>query len=281
MDMEEYEKVKSLNYLQYCDYLQKKYGIGLCDYMTENWNLKPKCKRTKEGLVAHHKYEDHAIMLSTKEFAMKNPFEWQKSENIVYCDYLEHLYLHILICENPSKDKNKNEVVGIGGVTNFIVPELNDVYSGWETKQEWRKILHAKVKNDKNVYLSLVKRFKDYEFKIISAAVDIKYVNLMQDIVTKKYEQTIAGYDDKKIKKEDLEYTMKKLDSLQKEIYESSTESLDYFSRNGISLKKVKKEELEKTQAILIKRLTRSYNSPFGLWTDEKNKAIYDEIKKL
>ena len=66
MDLQEYNKVKELKYLEYCDYLQKKYGIGKCDYMTKSWNLNPKCKRTSEGLVAHHKYEDHAIMLSTK-----------------------------------------------------------------------------------------------------------------------------------------------------------------------------------------------------------------------
>lgn len=161
MKMSEYESVKGLSYLQYCDYLQKKYGIGLSDYMTLTWNPKPKCKRTKEGLVAHHKYEDHAIMLSSKEYAIKNPFEWQLAKNIVYCDYLEHLFLHILICENPAKEQNPDEVVGIGGVINFLVPELNDVYSGWKTKQEWRMNYHNLIINDKDVYLTLLKRFKN------------------------------------------------------------------------------------------------------------------------
>ena len=31
----EYEKIKNFNYLEYCDYLQNKYGIGLSDYMTK------------------------------------------------------------------------------------------------------------------------------------------------------------------------------------------------------------------------------------------------------
>ena len=97
MNLVEYEKVKNLTYLEYCDYLQQKYGIGLSDYMTKSWNKNSKVTRTKDGLLAHHKYEDHAIMLSTKEFAMQNPFEWQLAKNIVYCDYLEHLFLHILI----------------------------------------------------------------------------------------------------------------------------------------------------------------------------------------
>ena len=168
MNLGEYEKVKDLTYLEYCDYLQQKYGIGLSDYMTKSWNKNSKVTRTKDGLLAHHKYEDHAIMLSTKEFAMQNPFEWQLAKNIVYCDYLEHLLLHILICEYPAEDHNVLEAVGVGGVINFIVPELNDLYSGWETGQAWRKNCHNLVINDKNVYLTLLKRFKtsckDYPF---------------------------------------------------------------------------------------------------------------------
>ena len=161
MNIAEYEIVKDLNYLQYCDYLQNKYGIGLYDYMTKAWNKNSKCSRTKEGLVAHHKYEDHAILLSTKEYAMKNPFKWQKAENIVYCDILEHLFLHILICESPAKNKNVNEVVGIGGITNFIVPELNDVYSGWVSRQQWQINCHQRIVDDKDVYLVLLERFKN------------------------------------------------------------------------------------------------------------------------
>ena len=52
------------------------------------------------------------------------------------------------------------EAVGIGGVINFIVPELNKLYSGWETNQPWRRNCHKLIINDKNVYLTLLKRFK-------------------------------------------------------------------------------------------------------------------------
>ena len=38
MNMQEYLKVKDFTYLQYCDYLQSKYGIGRSDYMTKSWN---------------------------------------------------------------------------------------------------------------------------------------------------------------------------------------------------------------------------------------------------
>lgn len=160
MNLQEYEKVKDYTYLEYCDYLQRKYGIGLCDYMTKTWNKNPKISRTKEGLYAHHKYEDHAIMLSKKEFAINNPYEWQLKENIIYCNLIEHLFLHILICENPSDEKNFLEKVGYGGIVNFLVPELNDVYSGWVSKQAWQQKCHSVIINDKDVYFELLKRFK-------------------------------------------------------------------------------------------------------------------------
>lgn len=162
MKLAEYEKIKNLSYIEYCDYLQQKYGIGRSDYMTKSWNKNQKVARTKEGLLAHHKYEDHAIMLSTKEYAMNNPFEWQLAKNIVYCDYLEHLLLHILICEYPAANKNEHESVGIGGVINYIIPELNDFFSGWQTDQAWRKTCLELIKDEKDVYLVLVKRFKNW-----------------------------------------------------------------------------------------------------------------------
>ena len=70
-------------------------------------------------------------MLLNKNYARKNPYEWQKKENLIYCDFLEHLLLHVLIVAYPSKDKNEDEDVGIGGVLKHIVPQLNDFYSGY------------------------------------------------------------------------------------------------------------------------------------------------------
>lgn len=162
MNMNEFMKVKEMTYSEYCDYLQGKYGIGVADYMTKSFNKNSKCSRTSEGLIAHHKAEDKMIMLSTKAFAEMCPYEWQLKENIVYCDYLEHLLLHVLICKYPSPEKLPIADVGIGGVVNFIVPELNDLYSGWETRQVWRRNCHRLVENNKDVYLAILKIFIDY-----------------------------------------------------------------------------------------------------------------------
>lgn len=198
--MSEYQKVKEFTYLEYCDYLQSKYGIGIADYMTKSYNPNPKCKRTKDGLLAHHKKEDTMILLSKKEVAQMCPLEWQSKENIIYCDCLEHLLLHVLICKYPSNDKADFIRAGIGGIVNFIVPELNDLYSGWITKQSWRQNCHSKVLEDEEVYLSILKQF-----------IDIMRCN------------------------PDFEIDM----------------------------------------------LCRSYNQPFGLWDEKKNKRIYEKIKSL
>lgn len=160
MKIKEYNEIKNLNYKEYCDYLKQKYGKATKDYFNKSF-VKNKVTRTSEGLICHHICEDRAIMLSNPEYAKMNPFEYQLAENLCYCDYLEHLLLHILICENPSKDKNLFEAVGIGGVINFIVPELNDFYSGWKTNQPWRLNCHNIIKNDKDVYIALIKRFKE------------------------------------------------------------------------------------------------------------------------
>lgn len=160
MNINEYKSVSEMNYQQYCDYLQQKYGKGKYNYFTSTWNKNRKVSRTAEGLVAHHKYEDHAAKLADVDFAMEYPFEWQLAENLVYCDYLEHLLLHILICESGFKNAIKGELVGIGGIMDFIAPELNDLYSGFVTKQEWRMNCHKKVIDDKDVYLTLLRRLK-------------------------------------------------------------------------------------------------------------------------
>ena len=162
MKMAEFEKVKEMSYEDYCGYLQAKYGIGRADYMTRSFNKNQKVSRTAEGLIAHHKAEDKMILLSTKAVAEKCPFEWQQKENIVYCDYLEHLLLHVLICKFPSQDRIPFVDVGIGGVINFIVPELNDLYSGWVSNQPWRLNCHSRVIEDKEVYLEILRLFIIY-----------------------------------------------------------------------------------------------------------------------
>jgi len=189
MNINEYNSVKNMTYQQYCDHLHKKHGLGKYDYFTSSWNKNRKASRTKEGLVAHHKYEDHAACLADPIYAPEYPFEWQCAENLVYCDYLEHLLLHILICESGGENAQKGELVGLGGIMDFIVPELNDVYSGFVTKQDWRRSCYDKIIDHKDVYLELIKRLK----KICRA-----YPPVVMEMVTRSYNQGFGLWDDDK-----------------------------------------------------------------------------------
>lgn len=62
----------------------------------------------------------------------------------------------------PSEDKIPGVSVGIGGIVTFLVPELNDLYSGWITNQPWQKKCHDLVANDIDVYFEILKKFINY-----------------------------------------------------------------------------------------------------------------------
>lgn len=95
-------------------------------------------------------------MLCNDKFAGNNPFEYQKADRLVYCNLLEHLLLHVKIAENPSPDANENELPGIGGAINFICKDLNDIYSGKEFADEWRKNVANKVKDNFDDYIIIL-----------------------------------------------------------------------------------------------------------------------------
>lgn len=133
------------------------------------------------------KYHDRVI--KKKEIAKMCPFKWQSKENIVYCDYLEHLLLYVLICKYPTNNNANFIYTGIGGIVNFIVPELNDLYSGWLTNQAWRKNCHDKVSSDEKVYLAILNQF------IQIAKLNPKF---KVDMLCSSFNQQYGLWDDKK-----------------------------------------------------------------------------------
>ena len=160
MNIKEYNLVKNYNYEEYCDYLKKKYGEAKYNYFSVNWTKNNKITRTKEGLFCHHIYENICSDLSNRVTASKHPYFYQEKENLCYCDYLEHMLLHILIYENNDYPMSI-AILGGNGLDNFIIPELDNVYfNGYVTNQEWRRNCHNKIINDKNVYLLLKERYQ-------------------------------------------------------------------------------------------------------------------------
>lgn len=162
MDNKEIDKELGLSYDELCKYLLDKYGVAKYDFfLNEKCRSKNrKVSRTDEGLFCHHIDEDKAIMLSDPRWAIKNPFTYQKADRLVYCNALEHLILHIKITEEPrNKDANKNELQGIGGAINYLIPELNHCYSGYEYKRQYEKNIYGLIADNFDGYIRILNHF--------------------------------------------------------------------------------------------------------------------------
>ena len=86
-----------MNYKSAISFLWNKYGKVQYDYFC---NENKKIQRSCEGLFLHHIDEDKYINLSQREVAKIYPYEAQKADRLVYCNYLEHLILHIRFLNN-------------------------------------------------------------------------------------------------------------------------------------------------------------------------------------
>ena len=163
-----------MTYSQIVEKLLSKYGKVPYDYsVSEDCKTKNrKNSRTSEGLFCHHIDEDKAILLANDKYAIKNPFDYQKADRLVYCNFLEHLLLHIKIVEEPrNANANKNELPGIGGAVNFLVKQINDFYNGTIYTQEYLAIATKVIENDYNSYIvmlqhlwNIIKSKPEYSF---------------------------------------------------------------------------------------------------------------------
>ena len=192
MKSEEVNKELAMSYNELVDYLIKKYGRVSGDYfVNESCKTKNnKITRSKEGLLIHHIDEDKAIMLSDSKWAVNNPFEYQKADRLVYCNILEHLILHIKIVEEPKpKGARILEDQGIGGAVNFICPQLNDFYNGYEYKRETDKIKFSLVADNFEDYINVLRYLRNIVKK------DARYSLFISD------ERLASGWDEQVIEK--------------------------------------------------------------------------------
>lgn len=159
-----YDKISKLSYKELVNSLLIKYGACKYDYFTgkDCSNKNQLVSRAKEGLFCHHIDEDKAIELSNPERARMNPFRYQKADRLVYCNFLEHLLLHIKIVEEPRhKDANPLEMPGIGGAVNLISRQINDFYGGYEYKRQDLINSTAIIKDDYKIYIKLLAKLYD------------------------------------------------------------------------------------------------------------------------
>lgn len=192
MESEEIREQLKMTYDELVKYLLSKYGEAKYDYFcTKSCKSKNhKVSRTNEGLYCHHIDEDKAIMLSNDKYALNNPYEYQKAHRLVYCNALEHLILHIKIVEEPkNNDANEMELQGIGGAVNFLCPQINDYYNGFEFKQQHLINIYSIIDKNFEDYIGILKYFLNV----------VKNDSFYEKIITK--ERLSIGFNRKIIKK--------------------------------------------------------------------------------
>ena len=143
----------NMSYNDYVKYLINKYGPAQCDYFANELckSKSSKISRTKEGLFCHHIKENKEILLSTPEIARMHPFEYQKKENLVYCNILEHLILHLKIVQECHKE---NPHLGIGGVS-MITAQINGYYDN-PPMSGWHVYVYDVIKNKYDDYINIL-----------------------------------------------------------------------------------------------------------------------------
>lgn len=155
MTINEYSKIKEYTYKDYCHFLLQKYGPAKVDYFDLSYNKIKEITRTDEGLFCHHIKENEIPNLSDVDIAREVSFDFQRKENLVYCNWLEHILLHLLIAEeNPASG------LGIGGA-NIMIQEIESLYENVEIKLPWVQNCFSVIENDFDVFESLIKRRDD------------------------------------------------------------------------------------------------------------------------
>ncbi len=149
-----YKKL-SMSYEKFVKYLIEEHGPVTGDYF-KNEDCRSKntsIARGREGLFVHHVREDIEPLLSGPVMARMKPFEFQKAENLVYCDILEHLMLHILLL--PIRT---NELDAVLMQTNMglrlIYEQINDCFFGIDQANRFRKAVMDSLEGQFDAYIA-------------------------------------------------------------------------------------------------------------------------------
>lgn len=208
----EFEVLVRKSYLEIVNILLEKYGPAKYDYFCfkDCSFVNAKVSRMSEGLYCHHIDEDKAIKLSSSGNAMANPFKYQRTDRLVYCNVLEHLLLHLKIVIEPKhKDANKNEIQGIGGVRQFICPIINDYLSGYKYKNEKSKKAFDIVDNLFEKYIFILRWFfseydKDREEPSLFCKTAMSQTLRTGEVVESVYNALIVPDEKDKISAEEI-----------------------------------------------------------------------------
>lgn len=162
MDRIEIDKELQMTYDELCVYLQGKYGIPRANYYP-NEDCKSKSRaisRTSEGLFCHHIFENIYDNLGEPHMAKFHPYECQKKEYLAYCNYIEHLILHLKInvMARASFEKTTDIKKFFNSLGFFwIGADMNYLYKNGGSSQEWRNKCFSVIKDNFEDYVSILK----------------------------------------------------------------------------------------------------------------------------
>jgi hypothetical protein len=151
-------KEMEMAYEEFVEYLQQKYGLPKRAYFcTKTCKSKAKIGRGNEGLFIHHAREDVIDDLSKPDRAIAYPWEYQEPMNLCYCNYLEHLWLHILINQKRCRD---NGCFVSDGILHYLVPNINTIYfENIKYTDEWRNIAKDVIIENKEEYILMLNKW--------------------------------------------------------------------------------------------------------------------------
>ncbi|MGI5872175.1 MAG: tetratricopeptide repeat protein [Bacillota bacterium] len=150
-----------LSYKELVDHLHNKYGPAKYDYFDLPYFdvVNSNVLRLKEGLFCHHIDEDKAIRLDEKEYAQKNPYEYQLKDRLVYANLLEYLLLRIkIILEPPHPNANRDEKIGVTGLDD-ILSTINDYYNGSVSEDKYLTKAVVLIENNFDDYIEILRNF--------------------------------------------------------------------------------------------------------------------------
>ena len=166
MDKKDLQDQLDLDYSDHLLYLKKKYGM--CSgsyYLTEACvSTNAKIRRGSEGLQVHHDKEWNpddisCHSLSSKELALKYSFDYQKPENLTYCNALEHFLLHIKIYK--LRKQALDGFLFIDGIESYIIPFLNDIYRAHHFNKSYLKATKESIQDNYDDYLKLIDMYSE------------------------------------------------------------------------------------------------------------------------
>ena len=177
----DYKTMLTSTYEKCLAILKNKYGpVSGNYYLDEGLERKnPNISRTREGLIIHHDQENEFPLLSgLMRFFPPDPFEVQKSEYLTYCNYIEHLILHLLIYIETNGKHSKQGIL-------VIVQDINHMFENIEGEYFWKRNCFNIIKGDFDFYITLLNDYiiplyknSPNELSIIDGSMDSNKVHM-------------------------------------------------------------------------------------------------------